>query len=119
MGRGPVCVSPEASQLWPEGGWGRGVGEGEEQVAGGLPGCPRGRLRGAGTRGHSSWPGQGRRRVPGAIGVPTCQLPIVQFEAAERVGAIEEHVPLRVHGLQLLQGGLPAPETLRMGPQTS
>lgn len=49
----------------------------------------------------------------------TRQLPIVQFEAAEWVGAVEEHMPLRVHRLQLLQGGLPAPETLRKGPQSS
>lgn len=54
----------------------------------------------------------------GSLGAPTCQLPIVQFEAAERVGAVEEYVPLRVHRLQLLQGGLPAPERLRKDPQS-
>lgn len=62
---------------------------------------------------------QGRYGDPRYYWAPTCQLPVVQFEVAEWVGAVEEHVPLRVHRLQLLQGGLPAPETLRKDPQSS
>lgn len=51
--------------------------------------------------------------VPQHPWVSTCQLPVVQFEAAEWVGAIEEHMPFGVHRLQLLQRGLAASETLR------
>lgn len=50
---------------------------------------------------------------------PTFQLPVVQFEAAEWVGAIEEHMSLGVDRLQFLQGGLSAPETLKKSPQSS
>lgn len=42
----------------------------------------------------------------------TCQLPIVQFQAVEGIGAIEEDVALGVDTLQLLQGGLASPQTL-------
>lgn len=43
----------------------------------------------------------------------TCQLPIVQFQAVEGIGAIEEDVAFSVDTLQLLQGGLASPQTLQ------
>lgn len=44
--------------------------------------------------------------------VITGQLAAVQFEAVEGAGAKQKHVLLRVDRLQLLQGGLPAADTL-------
>lgn len=42
----------------------------------------------------------------------TCQLAVVQLEAVQRVGSEQQHVLLRVDGLQLLQRGLPAADSL-------
>lgn len=43
----------------------------------------------------------------------TGQFAVVQFEPVEGVGAVEQHVPLCVHRLQLLQGGFTASDALR------
>lgn len=37
-----------------------------------------------------------RRGQMSSVSLPTCKLPVIQFEAAEWVGAVEEHVPFRV-----------------------
>lgn len=43
----------------------------------------------------------------------TGQLAVIQLESVERVGAVEQHVLLRVHRLQLLQSGLATADALR------
>lgn len=48
----------------------------------------------------------------GAALLLTCEFPIVQLQATEGIGAVEQHVPLRVDRLQLLQTGFTPPETL-------
>lgn len=57
-----------------------------------------------------------RARLPeGAVWMwtLTCQLPVVQFQAVEGIGAVEEDVALGMDTLQLLQGGLPSPQALQ------
>lgn len=58
--------------------------------------------------------GQKARRLPeGACGCGlTCQLPVVQFQAVEGIGAVEEDMALGMDTLQLFQGGLASPQTL-------
>lgn len=93
--------------LWPGQDTGRPWNEGQGGCTGeGM--CSRGARGGVGMSrmlaelGPERF-GMGRRDEPAEVRGsqtplgPTCQLPVVQFEAAERVGAVEVHVPLGVH----------------------
>lgn len=42
----------------------------------------------------------------------TRQLPVVQFQAVEGIGAVEKDVALGMDALQLFQGGFASPQTL-------
>lgn len=65
------------------------------------------------SRGTGGDKGKQHRNSSGCRWGLTCQLPIVQFQAVEGIGAIEEDVAFGVDTLQLLQGGLASPQTLQ------
>ena len=101
----PFSLWAGPEQGGPEKRAGRGW-QGGRAVGAEEPGAAQGCLDAEGT--SLAERGLDRRRVlwlgepeagGGGLGAPTCQLPVVQFEAAERVGAIEEHVPFGVHRL--------------------